>query len=262
MRGSIPGKCGGERLQADVGRREHARAVDHARQSTPRMRACGERRTDEVDVERVLELEVLDVVALAGEEARILLAQDALSHKTRHALTSTSGRAVGRLAVPVLPRDHRVAQHADLLDLGLHHVAGLQVQRRRVRGEPGHARHGSRREHVSRGVSQRRVVGDDLRDRHGHPAGVGRLPRLAVHAQLHRQVVRVGDLVRRHDPRAERAERVDRLAEREHARLHLSPLDVAGGDVVEDHVAGDVVIASSGPNHLPSLPITTASSSS
>ena len=45
----------------------------------------------------------------------------------------------------------------------------------------------------------------------------------------------------RHDPRPERAERVDRLAEAEHARAHLAALDVARGDVVEDHVAADVV---------------------
>ena len=64
---------------------------------------------------------------------------------------------------------------------------------------------------------------------------------VAVDAQLHLEVVRIGDLVRRHDPRPERAERVDRLAEREHARAHLAALDVARGDVVEDHVAADVV---------------------
>ena len=45
----------------------------------------------------------------------------------------------------------------------------------------------------------------------------------------------------RHDPRPERAERVDRLAEAEDAGAHLAPLDVARGDVVEDHVAADVV---------------------
>ena len=55
------------------------------------------------------------------------------------------------------------------------------------------------------------------------------------------QVVRIRDLVRRDDPRPERAEGVDRLAEAEDARAHLAPLDVAGGDVVEDHVAADVV---------------------
>ena len=87
------------------------------------------------------------------------------------------------------------------------------------------------------------------------PARVRCLPRLAVHAQRHREIVRVRDLVRRHDPRAERAERVDRLAEREDSASHPPPLDVARGDVVEDHVAGDIVHRLLGPNHLPSLPM-------
>ena len=84
-------------------------------------------------------------------------------------------------------------------------------------------------------------MAEDLRDRRRHAARVRRLPRLAVHAQRHREIVRIRDLVRRDDPRAERAERVDRLAEREDAAPHLASLDVARGDVVEDDVAGDVV---------------------
>ena len=80
------------------------------------------------------------------------------------------------------------------------------------------------------------------------------LARLAVHAQLHREVVRVRDLVRGDDPRPERAERVDRLAEAEDAGPHLAPLDVARGDVVEDHVAADVVGRLLGREPLPGLP--------
>jgi hypothetical protein len=70
---------------------------------------------------------------------------------------------------------------------------------------------------------------------------VRRLTHLTVHAQLHREVVRVRNLVGRHDPRPEGTEGVNRLAEREDARLHLATLDVARGDVVEDHVAADVL---------------------
>ena len=81
----------------------------------------------------------------------------------------------------------------------------------------------------------------DLRDRHGHVPAVRLLPALAVDAQLHPQVVRIADLVRSDDPRAERAERVDRLTEREDTGAHLAALDVARGDVVEDHVPADVV---------------------
>src|SRR2546423_1084738 len=68
-----------------------------------------------------------------------------------------------------------------------------------------------------------------------------RLSRFAVDSELHRQVVRVGDLVGCDDPRSERAERVDRLAEREDSAPHLVALNVARGDVVEDDVSGDVV---------------------
>src|SRR2546430_9203004 len=54
-----------------------------------------------------------------------------------------------------------VAEDADPLDLALHHVAGLEIQRRGVFAEPRHVRHRSRREHVARAVAERRVVGDD-----------------------------------------------------------------------------------------------------
>ena len=147
-----------------------------------------------------------------------------------------------------------IAQDADPLDLALHHVARLEVERRRVGREAGDAGHGPGRDHVAGRVAERRVVAQDLRDRHAHAARVRRLAHLAVDAQLHREVVRVGDLVGRDDPRPERAERVDRLAEREDARAHLAPLDVAGGDVVEDDVAADVVGRLLGREPLPGLP--------
>src|ERR1700730_16761086 len=68
-----------------------------------------------------------------------------------------------------------------------------------------------------------------------------RLTYLAVHAQGHGEIVRIRNVVRGDDPRAERTKRVDRLAEREDAAPHLTPLDVACRDVVEDDVPGDVV---------------------
>ena len=119
---------------------------------------------------------------------------------------------------------------------------GLQVERSRVLREAGHAGNRACGDDVARAVPERRIVREDLRDRHAHVSRVRALPRLAVHAQLHREVVRVADLVRGDDPRPERAEGVDRLAEGEDARLHLAPLDVARRDVVEDHVAADVVL--------------------
>ena len=68
-----------------------------------------------------------------------------------------------------------------------------------------------------------------------------RLSRLAVYPERHREIVWIRDLVRRDDPGAERAERIDCLAEGEDAAPHLATLDVARSDVVEDDVAGDVV---------------------
>ena len=65
--------------------------------------------------------------------------------------------------------------------------------------------------------------------------------------------VRVADLVGGDDPRADRAERVDALGQAEHARLHLLALDVARGDVVEDDVAGDVVLGLLGREELAGL---------
>ena len=76
----------------------------------------------------------------------------------RRAASSPAHARRSRFPVPLLPRDHRVAQHADALDLGLHHVAGLQVERRRVGREPRDARHRPRREDVARRVPERRVV--------------------------------------------------------------------------------------------------------
>src|SRR5215210_892542 len=156
-----------------------------------------------------------------------------------------------RLPVRFPPGDNRVAEHADLLDLSLHHIAGLEVQRGGVLTEAGDARHGPGRDDVARAVTEGGVVRQDLRDRHAHVSGVRALPRFAVDAQLHREIVRVTDLLGSDDPRPQRAEGVDRLAEREDARLHLAALDVPGGDVVEDHVPADVVIGLVGPEPAP-----------
>ena len=136
--------------------------------------------------------------------------------------------------------DRMVGERSDLLDLALDAVAGAQVQRGGVLAEAGDAGDGAGRDDVAGAVAERRVVGDDLGDRHRHVARVRLLAGLPVDAQFHPQLVRVTDLLRRHDPRPERAEAVDRLAEGEDAGAHLAALDVARGDVVEDRVAGDV----------------------
>ena len=66
------------------------------------------------------------------------------------------------------------------------------------------------------------------------------LARLAVNSQLHGEVVRVRNLISGDNPRTKRAEGVNGFAETENAGLHFAALDVARGDVVENHVAANV----------------------
>ena len=82
---------------------------------------------------------------------------------------------------------------------------------------------------------------DDLLHRDGHFARMRLLPRLAVHAQLHREMVRLGNLIGGDDVRPERAERINPLAKAEHAGLHLGALDVPRGNVVENHIPTDKI---------------------
>ena len=83
----------------------------------------------------------------------------------RGRVTSGRGAAAGS-PCPSCQRDDGVAQHADPLDLRLDHVARPEVQRRRVGAEAGDAGDGAGREDVARAVAERRVVAEDLRDRH------------------------------------------------------------------------------------------------
>src|SRR5216683_1108697 len=84
-----------------------------------------------------------------------------------------------------------------------------------------------------------RNIGNALRHRENHGRGRSGLTALPIDVEPHRQFLDVGDLVLRHEPGAERAERVMRLA--------LGPLslpldlEIALGDVVADAVAGDMV---------------------
>ncbi len=66
------------------------------------------------------------------------------------------------------------------------------------------------------------------------------LPCLAVNAQFHRQVVRIRNLVGGHNPRPQRAERVDPLAETEDARFHFASLNVARRNVIENYIPADI----------------------
>src|SRR5215470_9111761 len=76
----------------------------------------------------------------------------------------------------------------------------------------------------------------NLGDFDRHLSGMRALTGLAVNAQLHRQVMRVRNLVGCYDPRAQGTKRIDALAEAENAGLHLPPLNVTRGDIVENDV--------------------------
>ena len=158
-----------------------------------------------------------------------------------------------RRAAALFPGHDPVAQHAHVLDLSLHHVAWAQVELERVRLDRGDPRDGPGGQDVPGAEPLGRVERDELRHGQHHAAGVALLPDIPVHPQLHGQVVGVRDLVLGDDPGADRAERVDGLAEREHPGLHLPALDVAGGDVVEDRVARDVIRGLVGAEELAGL---------
>ncbi len=84
-----------------------------------------------------------------------------------------------------------------------------------------------------------RQVGYQIRNLVDQFFGVGILQRLAVNQATHAQVVRVGDLVARHQIRPQRAEGVQRLA---HDPLVAAlNLQVTRADIVAVHVPGNVV---------------------
>src|SRR3982074_2285901 len=52
--------------------------------------------------------------------------------------------------------------------------------------------------------------------------------------------MRIGNFIGGCDPGAERTERIDGLAKTENAGFHFAALDIACGNVVENHVAANV----------------------
>ena len=130
-----------------------------------------------------------------------------------------------------------IAQHADALDLDLDHVTVAQEALRLAPDSDPGRRAGH--DHVARFERERpRRVGDDLGHAEDHVAGVPVLERLARHGGAHAEGLWVGDLVARHQPRTERAERVEALAA---DPLAIAELEVARGDVVAAGVAEHVV---------------------
>src|SRR6266540_6924959 len=123
------------------------------------------------------------------------------------------------------------------LDGELHHVAGLEEQRRRLDAE-AHARRRAGGDDVAR--QKRHVladVRDDLRDAEHHGARVAGLHALAVDLERHAERLRVADLVGGDEPGADRARGVEALAL---VPLRGRHLEGALRDIVDDAVARDV----------------------
>src|SRR5947207_2043539 len=117
--------------------------------------------------------------------------------------------------------DDAVRQHAELLDLGLELVAGLEELAERRADALGRSRGddvaGQEREAL-------REDGDALVDRKDHLRGVARLPRLAVHAERDRERLGVGDLVGGDERGPHRAEGVEGLPLEPRSEEHTSEL--------------------------------------
>src|SRR3974390_30904 len=87
----------------------------------------------------------------------------AISVRKRSSLSWSTGQLIGsppfqrRRGHPMglLPGDHRVAQHADSLDLALHHVPGLEVVVLRILAEAGYSGHRAQGQDVAGGVVER-----------------------------------------------------------------------------------------------------------
>jgi hypothetical protein len=81
-------------------------------------------------------------------------------------------------------------------------------------------------------------IADDFGQVEDHRLGVAGLHPLAIDVEIHRQVLRIGDLLGRHQPRADRAEGVMALALRPLRTALL--LVEAFRHVIGQHVTGDV----------------------
>ena len=146
------------------------------------------------------------------------------------------------MSVGLFPGDNTISQDTDILDLALHDVADFQIPRLRISAESRDSGHGPGGHHISRTVTHGRVVGEDFRDFHRHLAGVGSLARFTIYAQFHRKIVRIGNFIGSDDPWSERTKSINSLTKAEHSGFHLATLNIARGDVVEDHIAADMIV--------------------
>src|SRR5215467_6655651 len=127
--------------------------------------------------------------------------------------------------------DDFVGEHADLFDLRLHAIPGLEEI---ARGRP-HAVGRARGDDVA--GEDGHGEGEDLDavvDGEDHLAGVARLPHLPVHAHHDVEGLGIGQFVGRHQHGTHGAEGVEGLALEP---LGMPLLEIARGDVVDDGVA-------------------------
>src|SRR5215472_5513328 len=143
---------------------------------------------------------------------------------------------------------------AEARDAQLHHVAGLEELRLRLHAERDAGRRAGDDDVAGLEHHELRAVPDEVHAVEDHRFGRAVLPRLAVDGEMHRQALRVLDLVLGDEPGAERAERLAALA----LGPLAGPLDLknALGYVVGEAIAGDRVhrlllgeIAGAGADH-------------
>src|SRR5882757_5610166 len=105
-------------------------------------------------------------------------------------------------------RNDSVFDMADAFDFYFHHVANLQVHRWLPRA--AHARGRSRRKNVARlqGEYGRQLL-DHFAEAINELTGVAILAQLAIHPGANRQLMHVGELIRRHDPGANGSVRIE-----------------------------------------------------
>src|SRR6266508_1239826 len=147
-------------------------------------------------------------------------------------------------------RNHPIAQHADMVDLGLHYVAGLHILRRieahaHAAGRAGRD-HRARLERLAerQHLDRRRNVEDQVAD--------GRvLAGFAVQSQPQSQSRRVGYFVGSDDPWADRAAAIEALA---FVELLMAILQVARRNIVENCIAEDILHRLSARDILPAAP--------
>jgi hypothetical protein len=205
------------------------------------------------------EQSTLDSAKEYAEEGRAILAVEAdnpsgqvalalpKSHTTANRLNSGEEKRRSVKRSHRLSGHHRIAENAELFDFDFDDIAGLQKNWRCAENA-----------HTLRGAGCDNVAGlegdafgdelDEFGDAKDHFGGVGVLQGSAVDACGDSEGVRIRDFVARGEMRTDRAEGVARFAA---DPLLIGELPSAGGDVVEGHVAEDVLERVGGTNRFP-----------